>query len=90
MSDMDDRLNTALALRTKLAGEAQRIAGKKEAAEKALSDVEQEIRSKNLDPNTLNQTLTTLTEAYEKAVENFEKDLEAAKQALAPYLESNA
>ena len=90
MSDLDARLTTAINLRNKLSAESQRIAGRKEAAEKALADVESEIRSKNLDPETLDETLTKLTEAYEKAVEAFEADVANAQEALAPYMENNA
>ena len=89
-SDLDQRLKDAVAERDRLSGEAQRIAGRKEAAERALAAVEKEIRAKNLDPDTLDQTLTTLTEAYEKAVESFEADVAKAKEALSPYMENHA
>jgi hypothetical protein len=88
MSDLDDRLNKAVILRDRLAGEAQRIAGRKEAAEKALKEVEDEIRSKNLDPDTLDATLTTLTEAYETSVAAFIDEVAKAKEALSPFTEN--
>ena len=90
MSDLDARLTAAITLRNRLSAESQRIAGRKEAAEKALADVEAEIRSKNLDPDTLDETLVKLTEAYEKAVEAFEADVSKAKESLAPYMENPA
>lgn len=90
MSDLDDRLNKALALRDRLAAESQRIAGRKEAAEKALAEVEDEIRSKNLDPSKLDSTLETLTDAYEKAVSSLEEDLATAQDALTPFMENPA
>ena len=90
MSDLDDRLNKALALRDRLAAESQRIAGRKEAAEKALAEVEDEIRSKNLDPSNLDSTLETLTDAYEKAVSSLEEDLATAQDALTPFMENPA
>ena len=62
MSDLDTRLTKAIELRDHLAGASQRILGKKEAAEKSLADVDAEIRSKNLDPDTLDETQTMLTE----------------------------
>jgi len=86
--ELDSRLNAAVAKRDRLAAEAQRIAGRKEAAEKALSDVEKEIREKNLDPDTLDETITKLQDAYQKAVETFESEVQEAATALAPYLES--
>lgn len=89
MSELDARLTNAIKLRGSLASASQRIAGRKEASEKALADVEAEIRSKNLDPDTLDETLTMLTEAYEKAVVAFESDVSKAQKDLAPYMENN-
>lgn len=86
--DLDARLKSAVAERDRLAAEAQRIAGRKEAAEKALSEVEKEIREKNLDPETLDDTIQKLQEAYAKAVETFEREVEEARAALSPYMES--
>lgn len=88
MNELDARLKKALSLRDKLNAECQRIAGRKEAAEKALAEVEAEIRSKKLDPHTLDTTLSTLTDAYEKAVSSLEEDLAVAQSALAPFMEN--
>ena len=85
---LDERLDKALALRDRLSAESQRIAGRKEAADKALATVEAEIRSKNLDPDTLDQTLEKLTSAYEAAIQTFEDDLVAAETALTPFMEN--
>ncbi len=89
MEDLDKRLNDAITVRNKLQAESQRIAGRKEAADKALKEVEQEIRSKNLDPEKLEETLATLTEAYRQEVASFESMLAEAKAALTPYMETN-
>jgi predicted nucleic acid-binding Zn-ribbon protein len=86
--DLDARLKAAVAERDRLAAEAQRIAGRKEAAEKALSEVEKEIREKNLDPDVLDETIQKLKDAYEKAVETFEREVQEARDALSPYMES--
>jgi hypothetical protein len=86
--DLDARLKTAVEKRDRLAAEAQRIAGRKEAAEKALQDVESEIRAKNLDPDTLDETIQQLDDAYSASVESFEQEITAATEALAPYTES--
>jgi len=85
--DLDTRLKTALAKRESLVADAQRIAGRKEAAEKSLEEVETEIRAKNLDPETLDDTIKQLREAYTTAVADFERDLETAREALTPYME---
>lgn len=88
MLDLDSRLAAAIKTRDRLAGEAQRIAGRKEASEKALADVEADIRSKNLDPSTLDATLTKLTSAYEQSVESFVADVAKAEEALSPFTEN--
>lgn len=85
--DLDARLEAAIAKRDRLASEAQRIAGRKEAAEKALATLESEIRGKNLDPDKLDETVSKLETAYEAAVEALENDVATAEKALAPFLE---
>jgi len=88
MSELDARLKEAVALRDRLSADAQRIAGRKEAAERGLAEVEDEIRDKNLDPDTLDATIESLTTAYEQGVVQFEQELAAAREALTPYLET--
>jgi hypothetical protein len=88
MEDIDNRLSAAIITRNKLQAEAQRIAGRKEAADRTLKEVEEEIISKNLDPASLSETLDTLTEAYKQEVASFEVKVSEAKTALTPYMES--
>lgn len=85
--DIDERLKKAIDARDKLAGEIQRISGKKQAAEQALEDVEQEIRDANLDPETLGETLKKLEEALNSSIQDFENKLKSAKDSLTPYME---
>jgi len=86
--DLDTRLAAALKERDRLAAEAQKIQGKKEAAEKALSDLRAEIVEKKLDPDNLDETIQTLESAYSADVEAFEKAVAKAKEAITPYLEN--
>ena len=81
------RLQTALALRDRLSQESQRIAGRKEAADRALEKVEAEIRGRKLDPATLEQTISTLEIAYAQEVSSFEAIVKKAQEALSPYME---
>ena len=87
--DLDSRLKAAVSKREKLAAEAQRIAGRKEAAEKSLESVEQEIRDKKLDPETLDATIEKLETALAEEVSKLEEGIEAAQEDLSPYLENN-
>tara|TARA_B100000900_G_scaffold386730_1_gene377410 strand:+ start:819 stop:1079 length:261 start_codon:yes stop_codon:yes gene_type:complete len=85
--DIDERLKKAIDARDKLAGEVQRISGKKQAAEQALEEVEQEIRDANLDPETLGETLKKLEDALNSSIQNFENQIKSAKDSLTPYME---
>jgi len=87
--DLDARLDAAVAKRDRLAAEAARIAGRKEAAEKAVATLETEIRAKKLDPDTLDETVQQLEEAYQAAVLDLEQQVAAAQEALSPYLENS-
>jgi predicted nucleic acid-binding Zn-ribbon protein len=85
--DLETRLSAAVAERSRLSAEVQRIQGRKEAAEHALAQVESEIRSKNLDPETLDKTVTTLEAALADEVSKLEAGLAQARTTLQPYLE---
>lgn len=85
--DLDERLKNALAERDKLSAAAQKIQGRKEAAEKALEDLRKEILSKNLDPDSLDQTIEKLETAFLEAVETLERGVSAARTAMTPYME---
>ena len=87
-SDLDARLQSAVVERDQLAADAQRIAGRKQAAEATLESVKKEIRGKNLDPETLDETIEQLETAYASSVTQLEEDVQAARAALSPYLET--
>lgn len=87
MDDLDKRLEEAVKKRDTLAAEAQRIEGRKQAAEKALEEIRKEILEKKLDPDTLSETITNLEASYKEAVIKFEADVEAARVSLTPYQE---
>jgi len=85
-SDIDQKLALAVAERDRLSAEVQRIEGRKEAAEAALEQVRAEIKAKNLDPDTLDTTISDLQQAYETEVLSFETQVQDAAQALSPFL----
>ena len=87
-TDLDQRLARALERREKLSADIQRIQGKKEAAEKQLSDLRSEIQDKKLNPDNLDTLVAELEAAYIAAVENLEAGLQEAKSQLQPYLEN--
>ena len=87
MSTMEERLDKAVKLREQLSSELQRMLGKKQAAEQSLQEVEQEIRNAKLDPNTLDDTLVKLEQAFTNALEDFETQLTQAQDLMSKYME---
>lgn len=88
MEDRRQRLSKALERRDKLRGDVQRIKGKLEAARAEKQTLEDECRSKGIDPEKLDDTITQLISRYEKAIEDLENKLTQAEKALAPFLEA--
>ena len=86
-SDLDVRLKEAISKRDRLLSDSARISGRKDAADNALREVETEIRSKKLDPDTLDQTIASLEEAYAAEVTSLEEAVDRSRQELTPYME---
>ena len=86
MEDLDQRLEAATKRRETLAAETRRLEGKLEAAETALRTVEEECRTKNIDPTKIDEVIEQLRSKYQTLVEQLEKDVAAADRALAPFL----
>lgn len=86
MDNVDQRLEEAVRDRNDLIASIQRIQGKKEAAEQALEKAEEEIRAKGIDPDKIDEALEKLDSRYRQLVEDLEKDIAEAREALAPYL----
>lgn len=85
--ELDARLKAALVKRDRLTTDAARISGRKEAADRTLQEVEAEIRSKKLDPDTLDETLLKLETAYLQEVTTLEAAVEQARLELNPYMD---
>jgi len=86
---LDERLKVAVQQRDELAAAVQRISGRLEAANKALTLVEQECRDKGYDPDTLETTLRATQVKYEQAVSTLEKQVADARTALQPFMEND-
>ena len=89
MSDLDVRLSQAVAKRDSAAKEVQRLQGKQEAAKASLSAVEEECRSKGVEPENIDSTIKGLEDRYRKMVEDLERDVAAAEAALAPFIKES-
>ena len=86
MEDLDRRLEVATKRRETLASECRKLEGKLEAAEASLQSLEEECRTKGVDPNKIDVLIEQLQSKYEALVKQLESDIAAADQALTPFL----
>lgn len=89
MADLDQELEDALKRRKTVASEIERLKGRQEQAAATLKALEDECRSKKIDPAKIDETLTQLEERYTTIVEELKRDTEEAEKALAPYVGGN-
>ena len=89
MADLDQELEDALKRRKTVAAEIERLKGRQEQAGASLKSLEDECRSKKIDPAKLDETLAQLEERYVTIVEELKRDTEEAEKALAPYVGGN-
>ena len=75
--------------RNKVAESLERLKGRKEQAETALAAVEDECRSKNIDPEKIDDIIQQLQAKYQQQVENLKIDTEKAEKALKPFVGEN-
>jgi chromosome segregation ATPase len=86
MSNLDQELEAVTQRRKKVVAELERLRGRKEQAETNLRAVEEEIRSKGIDPADIEDKLQQLETKYRSLVEELKKDVEEAERALAPFV----
>mgnify|MGYP001044446156 CR=1 FL=1 len=87
MSDnLDQKLEKVVQRRKKVVDDLTRLRGRKEQAEANLSEVEEECRAKNIDPDNIEEIISKLEGKYSKLIEDLEKDTEEAERALAPFV----
>jgi chromosome segregation ATPase len=86
VDDLDKRLEAATRKRDALAAERQKIEGRLEASKASLAAVEEECRSKGVDPDQIDAAIAKLEAKYAGLVEQLEREVEAADAALAPFM----
>lgn len=87
MSDLKNRIESAIRRRDELQAQTQRILGRLDEQEQALERLRSEIRAKNLDPDTLDETIGKLEAALEASLVEFESQLVGAEEAIKPFLQ---
>jgi chromosome segregation ATPase len=86
MSNLDQELEQVVQKRKRLRADIERLRGRKEQAEANLAQIEAECRSKNIDPEKIDQILEQLETKYRDLVEELKRDTDAAERALAPFV----
>lgn len=80
------RLDAAIKRKDRIAADVQRVKGRLDSARLELQKLETECRSKNIDPNRLDETISQLEAKYDQAISELEEVLQKAEADLNPYL----
>lgn len=87
MSDPRQRLKEAIRRRTACQERVQQIQGRLGAARDEQTRVEQECRSRGVEPDQLDTAIQQLEARFDAAIVTFEKDIASAEAKLAPFQE---
>lgn len=83
--DLKVRLDQAVKRRDELAAKRQRLLIRLEEADRALEELRAKCRSKNIDPDKLDELISKLEASLEQSVMGLEAKLAEAEQALEPF-----
>lgn len=83
--DINVQLQDAVAKKKTLSSELQKLQGKLELAKSNLSQIEAECEELGVDPSSLDEEISALTEQYEKEVLLFVSSVNQLEQKLAQY-----
>lgn len=89
MADLDQELEQILKRRKVVSAEIERLKGRQEQASSNLKALEDECRSKKIDPTKIDETIAQLEERYTTIVEELKRDVEEVEKSLAPYIGGN-
>ena len=87
MGDLRRRLDAAVTRRDTVEQNKQRVQGRLDSARETLSQVEEECRSRKVDPDRLDEAIQKLTQRCADEVERLEQQVANAERDLAPYVE---
>ena len=88
--NLDQELDEVIERRKKVADALERLKGRKEQAETNLAAVEEECRSKSIDPDKIDDLIEQLEGKYREQIEKLKNDTEEAERALAPFIGGEA
>lgn len=87
MDELSRRLDAATRRRNDLSAAVKKAEGRLEAAKNALAALEDECRSKGIDPNSIDSTIEKLSQKAHELLATLEANIKNAEQAIAPYKE---
>lgn len=85
MSDVRQRIEAALKRRDDLNAQRERALGRLQEAEKALFAIRDEIKAKNIDPSSMDETIARLERALGENLAALEDQISVAENALKPF-----
>ena len=85
MNDHATQLQDATRRRTAIAAKVERLKGRLEEAEANLSSVEEECRSKKIEPEQLDEAINKLEQRFAKELETLQAAMKDAEAALEPF-----
>ena len=86
MEETHQLLQDSIEKRDRVKTEIERLKGRLEEAQNRLKAVEEKCRERKLEPSKLDAAIKKLEEAYVSSVEDFNKKVSEAEEALAPFL----
>lgn len=88
-TELDQKLEDVVRRRKKVAETVERLKGRKEQAEANLAAVEEECRSKKIDPEKIDDVIEQLESKYQSVVEELVKDVAEAERRIEPFVTGN-
>ena len=82
LQELSKRLDRVRERKSEIDKNRSRLEGKLEAAEQSLVKIDEECRSKGIDPEKIDEVLSKLTKHYEEQVITMETHLEKCDQKL--------
>ena len=86
MEDLKRRLDAAVARRDTTVRNRDRVQGRLDSARKVVSEVEEEIRARGVEPDKLDAAIEAVQERAGTLVADLEARIQTTEAALAPFV----
>jgi uncharacterized protein YfcZ (UPF0381/DUF406 family) len=89
MATLDQQLEDSLQRRKRIMAEVERLKGRREQAQTALTSVEEEIKAKGIEPSKIDEKLKQLEDKYRSLIEDLTRNVADAERAIEPFVKGN-